>query len=69
MSLELYMYLLLVSLSLLRDKECRFYDSKMRPLLMVYGNPDPSVTPQDVRVIFKNGDGNDNNSLECILQL
>ena len=29
----------------------------MRPLLMVYGNPDPSVTPQDVRVIFKNGDG------------
>lgn len=24
---------------------------------MVYGNPDPSVLPQDVRVIFKNGDG------------
>ena len=38
-----------------RDKECRFYDSKMRPLLMVYENPDPSGA--DIKVIFKNGDG------------
>ncbi|XP_019860157.1 PREDICTED: phosphatidylinositol 4,5-bisphosphate 3-kinase catalytic subunit beta isoform-like [Amphimedon queenslandica] len=41
----------------LKDQECRFYDSKMRPLLMVYENPDPSASPSDIRVIFKNGDG------------
>uniref|UniRef100_A0A1X7TDJ5 Uncharacterized protein n=1 Tax=Amphimedon queenslandica TaxID=400682 RepID=A0A1X7TDJ5_AMPQE len=41
----------------LKDRECRFYDSKMRPLLMVYENPDTSASPGDIRVIFKNGDG------------
>ena len=46
-----------MSLSSIRDKECRFYDSKMRPLQMVYENPDPSAVPNDIRVIFKNGDG------------
>ncbi|XP_019860151.1 PREDICTED: phosphatidylinositol 4,5-bisphosphate 3-kinase catalytic subunit delta isoform-like [Amphimedon queenslandica] len=40
----------------LKDRECRFYDSKMRPLLMVYENPDTSASPGDIRVIFKNGD-------------
>jgi phosphatidylinositol-4,5-bisphosphate 3-kinase len=39
-----------------KEKECRFYDSKMRPLQMAYCNPDPSVSPSDIRVIFKNGD-------------
>ena len=40
-----------------RVDECRFYDSKMRPLLLVYENPDPSALLQDVHIIFKNGDG------------
>ena len=40
-----------------RVPECRFYDSKMRPLLLVYENPDPSALLQDVHIIFKNGDG------------
>ena len=40
-----------------RVQECRFYDSKMRPLLLVYKNPDPSALLQDVHIIFKNGDG------------
>ena len=42
----------------------------MRPLLMVYDNPDPSSVPQDVRVIFKNGDGGlefDNWGSDCKL--
>jgi hypothetical protein len=26
---------------------------------MAYCNPDPSVSPSDIRVIFKNGDGKD----------
>ena len=42
-----------------RVQECRFYDSKMRPLLLVYENPDPSALLQDIHIIFKNGDGND----------
>ena len=29
----------------------------MRPLLLVYENPDPSALLQDVHIIFKNGDG------------
>ena len=45
------------SLPLFRVQECRFYDSKMRPLLLVYENPDPSALLQDVHIIFKNGDG------------
>ncbi|CAI8031374.1 Phosphatidylinositol 4,5-bisphosphate 3-kinase catalytic subunit beta isoform [Geodia barretti] len=40
----------------LKVDECRFYDSKMRPLLLVYENPDPSALLQDVHIIFKNGD-------------
>ena len=40
-----------------RVDECRFYDSKMRPLLLVYENPDPSALLQDVHIIFKSGDG------------
>lgn len=47
----------LLSSVVFRDKDCRFYDSKMRPLLMVYESPDPSASPSDIRVIFKNGDG------------
>ena len=37
--------------------ECKFYDSKLRPLLLVYDNPDPSAVLQDVRIMFKHGDG------------
>lgn len=40
----------------LRVNECRFYDSKMRPLLLVFDNPDQSAVLQDVRIMFKNGD-------------
>ena len=41
----------------LRVQECRFYDFKMRPLLLVYENPDPSALLQDMHIIFKSGDG------------
>lgn len=37
--------------------ECKFYDSKMRPLLLVYENPDPHSVTKDVRIMFKHGDG------------
>ena len=37
--------------------ECRFFDSKMRPLLLVFKNPDTSAEHKDIRIIFKNGDG------------
>ena len=37
--------------------ECKFYDSKMRPLLLVYENPDPHSITKDVRIMFKHGDG------------
>ena len=40
-----------------RVAECRFFDSKMRPLLLVFKNPDTSAEHKDVRIIFKNGDG------------
>lgn len=36
--------------------ECRFFDSKMRPLLLVYENPDPSAQLKDIRIMFKKGD-------------
>eukprot|EP00731_Ephydatia_muelleri_P014562 Em0008g282a len=36
--------------------ECRFFDSKMRPLLLVFKNPDTSAEHKDIRIIFKNGD-------------
>lgn len=41
----------------MRVPDCRFYDSKMRPLLLVYDNPDTSSVLKDVRIMFKNGDG------------
>ena len=37
--------------------ECKFYDSKMRPLLLVYENPDTHSVTKDVRIMFKHGDG------------
>jgi len=41
----------------MRVSECRFFDSKMRPLLLVFENPDPSAIVPDIHIIFKNGDG------------
>lgn len=41
----------------MRVEDCRFFDSKMRPLLLVYDNPDTSSVLKDVRIMFKNGDG------------
>ena len=41
----------------MRVSECRFFDSKMRPLLLVFDNPDRSAVLQDVMIMFKNGDG------------
>lgn len=41
----------------MRVQECRFYDSKMRPLLLVYDNPDTLSVLKDVRIMFKHGDG------------
>ena len=41
----------------LRFSECKFFDSKMRPLLMVFDNPDIHSLLKDVRIMFKNGDG------------
>ncbi len=41
----------------MRVPECKFFDSKMRPLMLAYDNPDPSAVLQDVRIMFKNGDG------------
>jgi len=29
----------------------------MRPLLLVFENPDPSAIVPDIHIIFKNGDG------------
>ena len=46
-----------VYLCIHRVSECRFFDSKMRPLLLVYDNPDQSAVLQDVMIMFKNGDG------------
>ena len=40
-----------------RVSKCRFFDSKIWPLLLVFDNPDPSAIMHDVRIIFKNGDG------------
>lgn len=41
----------------MRVSECKFYDSKMRPLLLVYDNPDTLSVLKDVRIMFKHGDG------------
>ncbi len=41
----------------MRVPECKFYDSKMHPLLLAYDNPDQSAVLQDVRIMFKHGDG------------
>ena len=41
----------------MRVPECKFYDSKMRPLLLVYDNPDTLSVLKDVRIMFKHGDG------------
>ena len=41
----------------MRVSECKFYDSKMRPLLLVYDNPDILSVLKDVRIMFKHGDG------------
>ncbi len=41
----------------MRVAECKFYDSKMRPLLLVYDNPDTLSVLKDVRIMFKHGDG------------
>lgn len=40
----------------MRVSECKFYDSKMRPLLLVYDNPDTLSVLKDVRIMFKHGD-------------
>jgi len=44
----------------MRVSECKFYDSKMRPLLLVYDNPDVLAVLKDVRIMFKHGDGKPN---------
>lgn len=41
----------------MRVQECKFYDSKMRPLLLVYDNPDTLSVLKDVWIMFKHGDG------------
>ena len=41
----------------MKVSECKFYDSKMRPLLLVYDNPDTLSVLKDVRIMFKHGDG------------
>ena len=41
----------------MKVSECKFYDSKMRPLLLVYDNPDVLSVLKDVRIMFKHGDG------------
>ena len=50
-------YYLTIGLTLHSVAECRFFDSKMRPLLLVFKNPDTSAEHKDIRIIFKNGDG------------
>ena len=57
--------LLFMTLSLYRVEKCRFFDSKMRPLLLVYENDDNSLrlsqtdpSPySEIKLIFKCGDG------------
>ena len=39
----------------LRVDKCKFMDSKMRPLWMVFQNVDELA--DDIRILFKNGDG------------
>ena len=53
----LYTIHLFYRLGDMRVDDCRFFDSKMRPLLLVYDNPDTSSVLKDVRIMFKNGDG------------
>lgn len=45
-----------VNLFLLSVDQCKFMDSKMRPLYLVFENLDEMGDL--VRIIFKNGDGN-----------
>ena len=49
--------IIFIRLGDMRVSECKFYDSKMRPLLLVYDNPDTLSVLKDVRIMFKHGDG------------
>ena len=57
--------LLFKELSFCRVEKCRFFDSKMRPLLLIYENEDSSLrlsqtdpSPfSEIKLIFKCGDG------------
>ena len=55
----MYMYVCVCVCRLgdMKVSECKFYDSKMRPLLLVYDNPDVLSVLPDVRIMFKHGDG------------
>ena len=44
-----------------RVDKCKFMDSKMRPLWMVFENVDELA--DDIRILFKNGDGEENFAL------
>ena len=44
-----------------RVDRCKFMDSKMRPLWMVFENVDELA--DDIRILFKNGDGEENFAL------
>lgn len=46
----------------LADK-CKFMDSKMKPLWMVFSNQDPGA--RDIYIIFKDGDGEMTSKSKC----
>lgn len=48
-----------------RVEKCKFMDSKMKPLWLVFGNGD--VYGEDIYLIFKNGDGGRRFSVTCLI--